>query len=189
MRDKQTRRRILIGTGVAATGALGGIAFGSQNVSATVDGDFTIPNGETVLADQTLTDIRLSVDVAWGFEANADIHATELELYVGSMVDTADLIARQTKDDLGTTSLTGETTLNGSLMSSSDFSVEDFTPSNGELRRTVVAELRFYTLRNDGVVAEARQQATFDVVVNNEELTVDMSVTATGDVTFSTSDG
>jgi len=180
---------MLVGTGTAATGTLGGITLLSQNATATVDGDFSIPNGETVLADTTLQDIRLAVDVSWSFEANADIHATELELYVGETVDTADLIARQTNDDLGTTSLTGETTLNGSLMSSSDFSVEDFIPSNGELRRTVVAELRFYTLRNGEVAAEARQQATFDVVVKDEALTVDMSVNATGAVEFSTNDG
>jgi len=189
MREQLSRRSVILSTGVAATGALGGIALTTQNASATVSGDFSIPDGETVLADQSLQDIRLTVDVSWGFESNADIHATELELHVGSTADTADLIARQANDDLGTKSLTGETTLNGSLMSASDFAIEDFAPSNGELRRTVVAELRFYTLRNDEVVAEARQQATFDVVVKDEELSVEMSVNATGNVEFSTTSG
>jgi len=186
MREKLSRRSVVLGTGVAATGTLSSIILASQNASATVEGDFSIPNGETVLADQSLQDVRLAVDVNWGFDANADIHATELELYVGETVDTADLIARQTKDGLGKQSLTGETTLNGSLMSASDYSIDDFTPSSGELRRTVVADLRFYALRNEEVVAEAQQTTAFDVVVKDEELTVDMTVDATGEVSFET---
>jgi len=38
------------------------------------------------------------------------------------------------------------------------------------------------------VVADARQQTTFDVVVKDEELTVDMTLNATGGVGFSTAD-
>lgn len=189
MRDSMTRRRVLVGAGAAATGTLGGIVLGSQNATATVQGDFQIPDSKAVLADSTLQDVRLSVDVDWSFNANARMHATELELYVGSTVDTAGLIARQTKDDLGTESLTGETTLNGSLMSAADFGIEDFRPTNGELRRTVVAELRFYVLRNEEVAVEARQQATFDVVVSEEELKVDTTLNATGNVTFTTETG
>jgi len=186
MRKMATRRRVLLGTGVAATGTIGSIALASKNASATVDGTFEIPNGETILADTTLQDVRLAVTANWSFDANAPIHGTELELYVGETADTADLIARQTKDDLGKESLTGETELNGSLMSASDFSIDDFEPTNGELRRTIVADLRFYTLRNEEVVAEGQHTTTFDVVVKDEELQVDMSVNATGEVSFQT---
>jgi len=186
MREELTRRRMLVGTGTAATGTLGGIALTSQNATATVDGTFEIPTGKTVLADTQLQDIRLEVIASWSFESNAPIHSTELELYVGKTVDTADLIARETKDDLSKESLSGETTLNGSLMSSSDFAITDFEPSNGELRRTVVADLRLYTLRNEEVVAEGRQTTTFDVVLKDEALQVEMDLSATGEVTFTT---
>jgi hypothetical protein len=186
MRDSITRRRMLLGTGAAATGVFGSMIAGSQNATATVSGDFSIPDGTTVLADATLTDVRLEVDVAWGYEANAPMHAVELELYVGDTLDTADLIARHTKEDFSQAALTGEAELNGSLMSSSDFDIADFRPSNGQLRRTVVADLRLYVLRNEELVVDAAHTTAFDVVVNNEELQVDATLDATGEVTFNT---
>jgi len=125
MRKRISRRQFAFGTGTVATGALAGIAFGTQNATATVSGDFTIPKGETVLADTSLQDIRLSVDTSWSFNSNADIHAVELELHVGSTTDTLDLIARHTQDDMAKQDLTGSQTLNGSLMSASDFSISD----------------------------------------------------------------
>lgn len=187
MREKLTRRRVLLGTGTAAAGTLGGITLSSSKASATVNGQFSIPNGTTTLADSQLRDVRMQVSTEWTYSANAPMSGLELELYVGETIDTADLIARHTREDLGKESLTGETELNGSLMSSSDFAIEDFQPSNGELRRTVVAELRLYVLRRGEVAAEARHQTTFDVVVRNEELQVETTLTATGDVSFTTS--
>ena len=187
MRQQITRRQALLGTGTLATGLIGSTVLFSNNATATVSGDFSIPDGETILADEVLQDVRLSVDSEWSYSSNADLHGIELELHVGSMPDTVDMIARHTRDDLGTDELTGEETLNGSVMSASDFSINDFETSNGELRRTIVAQLRFYALRNDEVVAEAIQTETFDVVIRNEELTVDMTLGGTGTVSFETS--
>ena len=187
MRQQITRRRLLIGTGAVGAGTISGIALGADNATATVSGDFEIPDGETILADEVLQDVRLSVNAEYEYVSNADLHGIELELHVGSMPDTVDMIARHTRDDLGTDELTGEETLNGSVMSASDFSINDFETSNGELRRTVVAQLRFYAIRNDEVVAEAIQTETFDVVIRNEELTVDMTLGGTGTVSFETS--
>ena len=187
MRQQITRRQALLGTGTLATGLIGSTVLFSNNATATVSGDFEIPDGETILADEVLQDVRLSVDSEWSYSSNADLHGIELELHVGSMPDTVDMIARHTRDDLGTDELTGEETLNGSVMSASDFSISDFETSNGELRRTVVAQLRFYAIRNDDVVAEAIQTETFDVVIRNEELTVDMTLGGTGTVSFETS--
>ena len=187
MRQQITRRRLLFGTGAVGAGTISGIALGADNVEATVSGDFEIPDGETILADEDIQDVRLSVDSEWSYSSNADLNGIELELHVGSMPDTVDMIARHTRDDLGTDELTGEETLNGSVMSASDFSISDFETSNGELRRTIVAQLRFYAIRNDEVVAEAIQTETFDVVIRNEELTVDMTLGGTGTVSFETS--
>jgi hypothetical protein len=153
-----------------------------------VSGEFAIPNGETVLADQQLQDVRLAVDpVRWSYTANASIHGIEIELLVGETADTLDLIARHTRDDMATDELAGETTMNGSLMSASDFDIADFQPSNGELRRTVMASLRFYAIRNEEVVAEAEQTTTFDVIVKDEALQVDMTLGGDGEVVFETS--
>lgn len=181
-----SRRRVLLGTGALAAATTGGIALTSDRASASVSGDFSIPDGRTVLADESLEDIRLSVAASWSFEANATIHGIEIELHVGATADTLDLIARHTREDLGTESLTGEQTLNGSLMSASDFSVADFEPSDGELSTSVVAELRFYALRDGEVAAEARQMDTFTVTVSDEALQVDMTLGGTGSIEFQT---
>ena len=183
-----SRRQAFVGTGALAAAMTVGIATTSNEVSATVDGDFSIPDGETVLADQELQDIRLEVDAEYEFTSNAELHKIELELHVGATADTVDLIARHTRDDLGTDGLAGEETLNGSLMSASDFALGDFEPSDGELRRMVVADLRFYALRNEEVVADANHVESFDVVVKDEALQVDTTLGGTGEVTFTTSD-
>lgn len=181
-----SRRRVLLGTGALAAATTGSIALASDNASATVSGDFSIPDSQTVLADQSLQDIRLSADVSWSFEANAPIHGVELELHVGSTADTLDLIARHENTDIGTDALAGEQTLNGSLMSASDFSISDFEPSGGELSTSVVAELRFYAIRDGEVAAEARQTDTFAVTVSDEELQVNVTLGGTGSVEFQT---
>ena len=189
--ENHSRRRVILGTGaLVSAGTISSIALLSNNAVATADvsGEFSIPDGDAVLADADLTDIRLDVDVEWGFDANASVHEIELELLVGSTTETTDLIARHTSDEINTDSLTGTETLNGSLMSASDFSISDFEPSSGELRTSVVAELRFYATRNDEVVADASQVTTFSVVVSQEELRVDMSLDASGEVTFDTSE-
>ncbi len=186
MRDSMTRRQALIGTGALAVTTTGSIALASQNTSATVTGEFTIPDGETVLADTQLQDVRLVCDAEYAYSSNAPIHALELELHVGATPDTVDMIARTERTDLGTDSLTGTETLSGSLVNASDFSLSDFQPTNGELRRTVVAELRLYVIRNEEVVAEAAQTDTFEVTVKNEELKVDMTLGGTGEVEFKT---
>jgi len=188
MREKYSRRRVVFGTGLAVTGVFGGIALGSDNATATVNADFSVPDAEQTLADTSLQDIRLKADTEWSYTANAPIHATELELHVGDSADTLDIVARQTKDNLSKESLTGSTTLEGSLMSASAFSIEDFQPTNGGVSRTVTAELRFYAVRDGEAVADATAQATFEITVTDEELSVDMTMTATGDVTFATTD-
>jgi hypothetical protein len=186
MKESCTRRRVLAGTGTALAATVGGIAVGTDNVTATVDGTFTIPDGKTVLADTTLKDVVLEAAVDWGFESNADIHGIEIELHVGATPDTVSMIARHTRDNLGTDSLTGETTLTGSVVQADDYSIENFQPSGGELQTNVVAELRLYVLQNGDVVAEARQTDTFAVTVVDEELRVNTTLNAQGEVSFKT---
>jgi len=181
-----TRRQALIGTGALVSATTVGIAATTNQASATVTGEFTIPDGETVLADTELQDVRLKCDAEYGYSANAPIHGLELELHVGATPDTVDLIARTERTDLGTDELTGTETISGSLASASDFAISDFQPTNGELRRTVVAELRLYVLRNEEVVTTASQTDTFEVTVKNEELKVNMTLGGTGEVVFET---
>jgi hypothetical protein len=188
MSDTWTRRRALFGTGTALAALTGGIALGSDNASATVQGEFTIPNGKTVLADTSLKDVLLEVVANWEFSANAPMDGIEVELHVGATPNTLDMVARQTRDDIGTDSLAGETTLTGSIVQASDYSIENFQPSGGELQTNVVAELRFYALRNGDVVAEARQTDTFAVTVVDEELRVNTTLNAQGEVSFKTGD-
>jgi len=188
MRDSMTRRQAILGTGALAVATTSSIAVFSKNsgATATVNGTFQIPDGETVLADTQLEDVELEVDATYGYEANAPIHRVDLELHVGATPDTLDLIARHERPDLGTDQLNGEATLRGSLVNASDFTMSDFQPTNGELRTTVVAELRLYVSRRDEVVAEAVETTTFEVRVREEELTVDTNVSGSGEVVFET---
>lgn len=185
-----TRRQILLGTGAAATGMIGGIVAASDKATATADvtGDFRIPDASVTLPDQQLTDIRLSANAEWSFSANAPITGVETELYVGSQQETADIIARQVKDNVYQEELTGTAQLNGSVLSSADFSIQDFQPTSGELARDVVAVLRFYTLRDNQVVAKSEHTEEFTVTAMQEDLQVDLSVGATGNVTFKKSE-
>ena len=186
MNKSCNRRRVLIGTGTALAATVGGIALSTDNATATVDGEFTVPDGKTVLADTALKDVVLEAAVDWSFTANAPIHGIEIELHAGATPDTVDMLARHTRDDIGTDELTGEATLTGSVVQASDFSIENFQPSSGELQTNVVAELRFYALRNGDVVAEATQTDAFAVTVVDEELQVDMALSGQGEVSFKT---
>jgi hypothetical protein len=177
---------MILAGATAATGMAGGTVLLSDNASASVSGEFSIPDESTVVAGETVQDVRLSCDAVFSYESNAAIHGVELELHVGATAEALDLIARYEDRDLGTDQLEGEETLSGSIMTASSFSVADFQPSNGDLSRSVVAELRFYVLRNEEVVAEAVKQDTFTVSVSDEELTVEATVGGTGEVSFTT---
>jgi len=187
VRQHLTRRRVLLGSGALAAGTTGSIALTTQGVSASVSGEFTVPDASTALVDKQLQDIRLKAVAAWQYDANATMDGVELELHVGQAPDTLDLIARSERtDDIATDSLSGETTLTGSLMSASDFDIDAFTPTNGSVSRSVIAELRFYVLRDGSVEAEAKARTTFGVTVRDEELTVETTLGGTGEVKFKT---
>ena len=185
-----TRRQMLLGTGAVATGTIGGIVATSDKATATADvtGDFRIPDASVTLPDQSLTDVRLSASAHWEYRANAPVTGVETELYVGMQKETADIIARQVKENVHQEELTGTAQLNGSLLSSADFSIEDFQPTSGELARDVVAVLRFYCLRDNQVVAESEHTEEFTVTAMQEDLQVNVSVGATGNVTFEKSE-
>jgi hypothetical protein len=184
MRDRLSRRRILIGTGAFAAATTGSIAIVSDKTTATVTGSFTIPDAETVLADTELQDVRLAVDAQYGFESNAPIHSVELELHAGASPDNLEMLARHTKDDLSKKELTGEQQLQGSLLNTDTYSAENFQPTDGELSTNVIAELRLYVVRDGEVVAEATETDAFTVTVKDEELTVDAQVGGSGEVVF-----
>jgi hypothetical protein len=189
--NNHTRRRVLLGTGALVAGTASSIAFLSDNSAATasVTGSYTIPDRDAVLADTTLTDVRLQTDATWAFDANAEMHTVETEVHVGPSTDNLELIARQTKEDLAKASLTGESSLEGSLMSAGEFGVEDFRPTNGELATSVVADLRLYVLRHGEVAVEAIQQTTFTVTVRDEELAVEPTLSGEGSVEVVTESG
>lgn len=176
----------MAGTGTLVAATVGGIATTTNNASATVTGEFTVPDGETTLTGEELTDIRLQADAEWNYSSNVEIHGVELELHAGATPDTMDMLARYEDTDLGASQLSGEDTLSGSLVNTSDFSLEHFQPTSGTVSTNVVAELRFYALRRGEVVASATKSEGFAVTVTKEELEVSVSVGGTGSVTFET---
>lgn len=186
MSDTWNRRRVLVGLGTLAAGTTGGIAVVSDNASATVDGEFTIPNSEAVLTDTVLEDVRLRADADWSYDANAKMHGVEMELHVGPSASSLDMIARHERQDIGTDSLAGEAVLSGSLVQSTPFSIDNFQPSSGTVTIGVVAELRLFVIRNGDAVATATQSESFDVTVSEKELEVSAGVSADGSVAFET---
>lgn len=181
-----TRRRVLLGTSTLAAGMVGSIVVTSDNASAQVDGEFSVPNAETTVTDGTLQDIRLTADAAFSYDANVPIHGVELELHVGASPDTLDMIARHTREDLGTDQLDGSETLTGSIISASDFTMDNFMPTSGSMTTGVIAELRFYAIRDGEAVAEARQSESFEVTVTKEDLDVSVTTGGEGEVVFET---
>jgi len=177
---------VLIGTGTLAAGTVGGIALTSKEASANVEGSFSIPDADQTLAGESLQDVRLSATAEWSFEANVTITGVEVELHVGAAADTLDLIARQTRENVSTDALEGTSELNGSLISAADFDIEDFRPTNGEITRTVVAELRLFVLRDGEGETDATARTTFDVTVQEDEVTVSATVGGDGEVSFDT---
>lgn len=186
MSRRWTRRRVILGTGALAAATGAGIATQTQTASADVSGQYRIPDATQTLAGESLQDVRLAVDATYSFSANAKITGVELELHVGGGMDTLDLIARTTRDDLGTNSLTGEQTLAGSLMSASDFDIQDFRPGSGRVEQTVTSALRLYVKREGEVVADAKHTTTFTVTVADGELQVEATLGGTGEVQFQT---
>jgi len=184
--ENTTRRRVLLGTGALVAGTSSSIAILSKEASATVEGEYSIPDASKTVTDAQIEDVRLAVDTTYSFQANAPMTGVELEVHVGASADTLDLIARHTKENLSKESLSGEETLSGSLMSAADFDIEDFQPSGGRLETSVVSELRLYVLKDGTVENEAKHQTTFAVTVADEELTVSSSLGGSGSVSFDT---
>lgn len=183
MRDRN-RRQVLIGTGALAATTIGGIAVLSDKTTATVTGSFTIPDAETVLADTELKDVQLAATAQYAWESNAPMHGLELELHAGASPDNLEMLARHTQEDLSKKQLTGEQQLQGSLLNTDTYSVDDFQPTDGELSTNVIAELRLYLIRDGEVAAEATETDAFTITVKNEELTVDAQVGGSGEVVF-----
>lgn len=188
MSDKQlSRRRVVLGTGALAAATTSGIALTSDKSTAKINGTYTIPDKERVLADSELKDVRLKATVDWGFTSNAPIHGIEVELHVGANQSTLGMIARHENKDLGTSELTGTEELTGSLLNTDVFDAGDFTPTSGELSTSVISELRFYVIRDSDVVAEATQSDGFTVTIRNEELVIEPTLSGSGEVVIESS--
>jgi hypothetical protein len=172
--------------GALAAGTTGGIAAVTNNASATISGDFTVSNGSATLTGTTLQDVLLEASADWSFDANAKIHGVEIELAVGATPDTLDVIARHERTDISTDSLTGTAELTGSVIQASDYGIDNFTPSSGELTTRVIAELRLFVLRAGEVVLRSSYTDTFEVTVSKESLQVSSTLSGSGSVSFET---
>ena len=184
MREISRRSAILAG-GATVTG-IGVLSLSSENASASISANNLSIEDEThVLTDDEIQDVRLTVDAEWSVQANAEVEAYSVELYLGSTAENADLIAYTDEENQGLTDTNGIETLNGSVLSSSSFDLDNFNPENGELITDIVVVLRFEAYRNDELVAEAETVEDATVTVRNEELDVNVSIGGEGELEFS----
>ena len=177
-----TRRAAILGGGTALVG-MSSIAFSSQEASANVEGEFSIDDATTVLTDESLENVRLGVDATYKYSANAKLDKHEITLKVGNSGADMELIARSEETDINKESHSGQTSLNGSLLSG-PFEMRDFEPTNGNLSRTVTAKLGLRVYRRGEVVLEDNHLTTFDVTVKNEELQITATLSGEGSVEF-----
>lgn len=186
VRNGISRRQALSGIGaLAATGI--GYSLATQKADAKVDvASLKVPNEKQVIADQSVNDVRISVEANWSWSGNADINAWNLRLKAGTTQDNAETIATTGKDGLGIDSLTGTETLEASILNSSAFENGDFEPRKGSKTVSVVFILEFEILRNGEVVETATATETADVTVSKEELKYTVSVDATGELSVLT---
>lgn len=185
MSETWTRRRVLLGTGSLAAATVTSIVAVSDNASATVTGEFTVPNADRTLVDTTLSDVRLAVNADYSVKANAPIDAVELELHVGATAGSLHILDRVERE-VGEVSHSGEAALSGSIIATPPYDIENFQPSSGSLTTGVIAALRLYALRDGEVVAEAEQTEAFEVTVTQEELQITTGVGGEGRVGFET---
>ena len=176
-----TRRAAILGGGTALVGM--SIAFSSQEASANVEGEFSIDDATTVLTDESLENVRLGVDATYKYSANAKLDKHEITLKVGNSGADMELIARSEETDINKETHSGQTSLNGSLLSG-PFEMRDFEPTNGNLSRTVTAKLGLRVYRRGEVVLEDNHLTTFDVTVKNEELQITATLSGEGTVEF-----
>jgi len=181
-RKQVSRRAAILGGGTALVG-MSTIAFSSNEVSANVQGDFSVADGTTILTDESLQNVRLGVDATFKYSSNAPIDKHIITLKVGNSGADMELIARSEESDINKESHSGQTTLNGSLLSG-PFDARDFQPNGGELNRTVTAKLGIKVFRNDEVVLEDSHLTTFDITVKDEELQVTATLSGEGNVEF-----
>jgi len=189
MRENVSRRQVLLGTGTLAATGISSIALASQETTATTQleaSTFEIEDVKAVLADTQLEDIRLSADFGLTVESNARIHGLEADLRVGATTDTASIIAKYENHELGTTGTTVEDSMSGSILNADDYSVDAFTPTSGEISRSVVAVLDARAYRDDEEVATSRAVGSFTVTVSEESLEVSLGVDASGEVAVET---
>jgi len=182
-----TRRRYLaVVGGTVATGSVG-YSVASQNASASASvHPLDVPSTEYVLTDNQLEEITLSVDCSWQYSGNADAHGYELQLLIGTTEENTEVIATQEKTDLSKQELTGESTLQGDIFSSSHFDSDQFSPSRGSRSTDIVIELRFEIIRDGEIVKEASATDTATIEIRAEELEYTVELTANGQWGFET---
>lgn len=182
MRESHTRRAVVLGAGTALVG-MSALAVSTQEASATIAGDFEIKDGSIILADQSLSDIQLGVDATYSYSSNAPLNGHRIQLQVGSSASNLTTIADVENDHDPKKSHKDQTSLSGSVLDG-PFDMSDFEPTNGELSSNVTAKLILQVIREGETVLEDSHTEQFSITVNKEELTVEGTMSGTGEVTF-----
>jgi hypothetical protein len=164
------------------------VVLSSNNATAAVEGELTVDDASVTLVDQSLQDILIDMTAEWSYQSNVRVDSVECEVHVGARASSLDMIARQTTavDAPDQSSGSGTTNLTGSMAEASDFAVSDMVPATGSVTHTALAELRVFIVSAGETQAEAIIRDTFTVTISQEDVSVTVSASGTGSVSFVT---
>jgi len=184
MQPDITRREVLIGVGTA-TAASGAVFLTSDTASAQTEvSGLDVADLSHVTDGKTITDVTITVNATWGYDASQPPTRYELALEIsqdGSVWSKVDGMSITS----GETQANGSTKLSGSLFETPQFSVDTFVPAEGNSKtHRLYARLSFRVYKDDTQMGEAQIEDVATVEVTNDTLTATMSLSGDGEVTI-----
>ena len=187
MQGNLTRRRVVAATLATLGTATGVLALSRDKISANADLQMTgldiSDEQTTIIEGEEINDIRISADLEWLFESNVDIHTLQLSLAVGFKEDDAEIISLFERTDMAQQSLTGTTTLEGSVLGSGAFDKSNFQPNGGTITTDVFVIAELLLLRNGDILETAAVSDRAAVEITEESIQITSEVAGTGEIT------
>jgi len=182
-----SRRQILVSTGAFLTGAGVVAAAGSQPASGQVSTtELTIPDASYEGEDGSVSEVSLSVDGAYEYSSpDATTLRWTLDVAPAGQTDWATI--DQLQSDASGETGAGSYSVSGSILDHPSMDSSTFSADAGETNTTdIEARVTFEVVASDGsVVVSETASGTGSVEVTNTTTAVEVSLTASGQLTVS----
>jgi len=176
----QSNRRTVLATigGLASGGAIVSLTATENAVAQVQYGDLEIPNREFAQTSE-LQDVRISVTANWQFESAQVPDRWICELVVGGEIIAEDRMAPSDTQESGTVEL------EGSVVETSQFNIEQFRVDTSQTTVQIPTELRFRIELGEQEIASAQAEATPELTVTPGDIQGSSSVGGTGEIVLS----